>query len=493
MFGNKSKKTKDDKKANKKDNKKNVSADTIPTQMDTFNGPTYKVAVTKSIRHESGLVLDKGDAIIRDFKISSPDGDGWLVITIDRLYVVIRNKGVHLFLEWMMINDYNIKGNNLTITWHEEYIHKYNYTIKILNNKIADAEKTMLIHQYPNDARYVTIPAEEHEMLRRGRITKQIHVIKELENEMDELRKKLDVLVNEFESKQMTDAVDIPGSKHIIKPEDGITIKIEDIIDACPHVGDGSWSQTSKSAYVTEGRHILKRITEIENMMDGERDNLYFIAFDTVQRSTLIPSKIDNKDVWYDMYYDAKRDAYVKVGNTFPTTPEMIKLRKDMKMPYGCGFSPERASETKIVLGQPAIHHRYMSLSSMSTVWSCVPGIGIENYHYMRFMNETPLSLHGKCSYLMTPNSYHNGLYNKEYVRLAMRTGNSPCWERDYDSKMHSEILEEELYLAKEGNINYMSLALEDTTYADGEDISRIPKLDNPNNEIGFEAFTFNK
>ena len=74
-----------------------------------------------------------------------------------------------------------------------------------------------------------------------------------------------------------------------------------------------------------------------------------------------------------------------------------------------------------------------------------------------------------------------------------MRTGNAPAWERDYDSKMHSEILEEELYLSKEGNVNYMSLALEDTVYANDEDIGRIPKLNDTSNEIGFVAFTFNR
>ena len=147
--------------------------------------------------------------------------------------------------------------------------------------------------------------------------------------------------------------------------------------------------------------------------MEYERDNLHFIAFDTIQRSALIPPEIDNRDVWYNVYYDVKQNVYVQVGNTFPVTPELIKLRKDMNMPYGCGFSPERAEEIKTVMGQPATHHRYMSLDSMSTVWACMPDISIENYHYMRFINESPKSLHGKCSYLMTPNNYHNGLYNK--------------------------------------------------------------------------------
>ena len=495
MFGKKSKKpetkqdtvTEQNKEQNKKQDKKRIMPDTS-----TFKKPTYHVTETGIVRHESGLLLEKGDVIMCDFKISSPDGDGWLVITRYRAYVTIKNKGVQLHADWPQVNDFKIKGNNITIIWHEQYVNRYDYTIKILDNKIAEVEKMFLVHARLNEARYVPILAEERDMIRRGRTEEQRNKVRALEDEMTELYKKLAVLTGEFEPKHMTDIVDVPGPEHLIKQEDNITVELKDEINPCHHTSDGSWLQV-RSAYVAEGKSILERIDEIEKIMERERANLYFTAFDTIQRSPLIPAEIENKDVWYDAYYDIKHDAYVFVRDVIPTTTDEQKLRDEMNMPYGCGFTPVPANRTKTIFGQPAIIHRSKSIKLLGTAFICMPQIGIENYHYMRFMGEQRPRLHGEYYYYFFTNSEWNGLQPKEAIRLFMRIGRMARWTQDVNTELDAEILEEEIHLAKEGNVNYMSLALEDTPYSDSEEISHIPQFYTTPGDIGYETILFER
>ena len=137
---------------------------------------------------------------------------------------------------------------------------------------------------------------------------------------MADLHKKLDVLTDEFNiTREESDNVSaITSEESEIKANMGMGKEINGNREpvTCHHYKDPScdskpsWSQT-KSAYVSECGAILKRIEKIASVMERERANLYFAAFDTIQRSPLIPAEVENKDVWYDTYYDAKHDAYV--------------------------------------------------------------------------------------------------------------------------------------------------------------------------------------
>ena len=484
MFGKKSQKTETTVSHKKRTRTQSVKQ---------FQPAKYKIMNTGNILHESGLILEKDDTIMQDFKISAPDGDGWLVITFRRAYVVIKNKGTHLFLEWIHITDFEIKGNNLVIIWHENFDSRYQYTVKILNNRVTEAEKMFLVHcSFLNEARYAPIPAEERDMIRRGRIEEQRNKVRALEDELDDLRKKLAVLVNEFEPKQMINIVDIPRSEHRIKHEDNIIIELEDKINQCSHTGDGSWSQT-EHAYVSEAGQIIKRIEKIEAVMELERVNLYFVSFDTIQRSPLIPAEIESKDVWYDMYYDAKHKAYVSILDMYPSFQDLEKIRKDMKMPYGCGFTPWPARRIETMFGQPALRHFSMSANMLKTAWFNIPTLGIENYHYMRFLGEYTPNLHGNYYCQITPNSGWNGMYPKEFIRLYMRLGKRPTWAQEALTPLDVETLEEEIQLAKEGNVNYMSLVFEDTPYADKEDISCMPYVEQMQGKIGLDLITFDR
>ena len=227
--------------------------------------------------------------------------------------------------------------------------------------------------------------------------------------------------------------------------------------------------------------------------MELERANLYFTAFDTIQRSRLIPTEIDNKDVWYDAYYDIKHDVYVYVRDVPPTNTDAEKLRKDMNMPYGCGLTPIPANRVKMICGQPALIHRSLSIRLLGTAFQCMPQLGIENYHYMRFMGEQSPRMHGEYYYKFFTNSDHNGLQPKEAIRLYMRIGRIASWTQGLATDLHSEILEEEMQLAKEGNINYMSLALEDTPYSDSEEISHIPQFYTVPGQIGYATVMFER
>ena len=506
-----------------------MGSEQVPTTS-KFHPPKYKLTQTGNIHHESALILEKDDMMMCDFKISAPDGDGWLVITHWRAYVVLK-KGVHLFPDWRQVNDFKIKGNNITIIWHEDYMHRYDYTIKILNNKIGDVEKMFLVHCNLNEARSVPIPAEERDMIRRGRIENQRNKVLALEEEMAELRKKFAVLVNEFEVKNPYDIIaglteteleikraifNDPGIASKPEPKKEIEAYLEMDVETSQaekiqmylekemeldskrekhpyhHGAKGSWSQ-SGSAYVSEGGAILKRITEIESVMELERINLYFVSFDTIQRSPLIPPEIESRDAWYDAYYDAKHDAYVHVGDFQPSLPYLKKARKDTNLQHGCGFTPWPANKIETVLGQPAFVHSYKSLQIMETAWLSASKIGIENYHYMRCMGEHSIQLHGKYVYQIVPNSSWNGSNPKEYIRICMRLGLLPGWAQPTNSTLGAEVLEEEKQLAKEGNVNYMSLALEDTPYADSEDISRIPHIDTIKGQIGLEPCLFER
>ena len=243
---------------------------------------------------------------------------------------------------------------------------------------------------------------------------------------------------------------------------------------------------------MSEGDAILKRIEKIASVMERERANLYFAAFDTIQRSPLIPAEVENKDVWYDTYYDAKHDAYVCVQDVWGARPEMKKLRKEMNLPFGCGFTPYPASMVDMIFGQPAAKFTYRSIQLLIPSWSGLSKIGIENYHYVRFMEGWPrLHVDDNCHILA--NSAWNGMRAKEYSRLTMRLGRSPGWMDPNPAPSYMELLEEEVQLAKEGNINYIPLVMGDTTYADSEDIGPVPRAAAVDCEIGFETFLFER
>ena len=244
---------------------------------------------------------------------------------------------------------------------------------------------------------------------------------------------------------------------------------------------------------MSEAWSILKRIEEIEAVMELERVNLYFVSFDTIQRSPLIPPEIENKDVWYDMYYDAKQNAYVSVLDIYPSFQDLEKLRKDMKMPYGCGFTPWPVRRIETVFGQPALRHFSMSANMLKTAWFNIPTLGIENYHYMRFLGRYVPHLHGNYYCQITHNSGWNGTYPKEFIRLHMRLGGRASWAQETVTPLDAETLEEEIQLAKEGNVNYMSLAFEDTSYADKEDISCMPHTEQTHGQIGDDSIMFRR
>ena len=401
--------------------------------------------------------------------------------------MVLKRKGVHLFLDWTQLDDVKTKGGNLTIFWSEQFVNRYDYTIKILDNRAGEAAGMFIATGCLNEARIVPIPAKECESIRHGRVEAQRIRVRMLEDELAGLRKKLAVLVNEFdpavEPNHHDDSVDIHGPGTCEASGDGAETGSESDSEAegisremhpCHHCGDGSWSQ-AESAYVTEGGAIMKRMDQITLVMERERANLYFAAFDTIQRSPLIPEHVENKDVWYDAYYDAKHDAYVHVGDTWPAGPDVQKLRKEMNLPYGCGLSPYPESMVDMVFGQPALKDRYGMVRFWVHGWRGMPKIGIENYHYMRVMGERWPRLHGNYYYDMVPNSAGHNSYPKEYIRLNRRTGRTVGWARSERVPLVAEILEEEIQLAREGNANYMALALEDTSHADGEDISHMP------------------
>ena len=130
MFGRKQKKEKTGTKPDKKQKQRNTAQ---------LQAPAQKLTSTGNILHSSGLILEKNDSILREFTMSSPDGDGWLVLTITSVYVVIKRKGVQLNLDWTLVNDFKINGNNLTIMWVEAYVNHYDYTIKITGNRIDEA------------------------------------------------------------------------------------------------------------------------------------------------------------------------------------------------------------------------------------------------------------------------------------------------------------------------------------------------------------------
>ena len=492
MFGRKQKKEKVDTKPAKKQKQRNAGQ---------LQAPAQKLTSTGNILHSSGLILEKNDSILREFTMSSPDGDGWLVLTITSVYVVIKRKGVQLNLDWTLVNDFKINGNNLTIMWVEAYVNHYDYTIKITGNKIDEAANMFMTNEYLNEARYVEIPAEEREMIRRGRTEAQRNKVRKLEDEMADLHKKLDVLTDEFDiTREKSDNVSaITSEKSEIKANMGMGKEINGNREpvTCHHYKDPScdskpsWSQT-KSAYVSEGGAILKRIKKIASVMERERANLYFTAFDTIQRSPLIPAEVENKDVWYDTYYDAKHDAYVCVQDVWGARPEMKKLRKEMNLPFGCGFTPYPASMVDMIFGQPAAKFTYRSIQLLIPSWSGLSKIGIENYHYVRFMEGWPrLHVDDNCHILA--NSAWNGMRAKEYSRLTMRLGRSPGWMDPNPAPSYMELLEEEIQLAKEGNINYIPLVMGDTTYADSDDIGPVPRAAAVDCEIGFETFLFER
>ena len=180
MFGRKQKKEKTDTKPDKKQKQRNAGQ---------LQAPAQKLTSTGNILHSSGLILEKNDTILREFTMSSPDGDGWLVLTITSVYVVIKRKGVQLNLDWTLVNDFKIKGNNLTIMWVEAYVNHYDYTIKIAGNRVDEAANIFIANAFLNEARYVEIPAEEREMIRRGRTEAQRNRVRELEDEMADLTK----------------------------------------------------------------------------------------------------------------------------------------------------------------------------------------------------------------------------------------------------------------------------------------------------------------
>ena len=220
---------------------------------------------------------------------------------------------------------------------------------------------------------------------------------------------------------------------------------------------------------------IMARIAEIERDMELERANLYFAAFDTVQRSPLIPEHVENHDVWYDMYYNAKLDVYVLMAHRRMLDDEGKKLRKTLDMPYGCGSVPYFAKRVRTVFGQPAVKSIPKMNRRWDTSWTCVPTLGIENYHYMRKKGIGFPQLHANYHYQVRINTHgHNGL-EKENLRLAMRVGFLAAWLDPEPDPVVDEIMDEERQLAKEGNPNHTLLALNDPAYADGEHISKTP------------------
>ena len=463
MFGRK-KKPKDDGKNAKdsesndskakdskpKDSKNDKRSKKAKSGFASFKKPKYKVTSAKKICHESGLILEKKDSLIRDFKITCPGGDGWLVFTRFNTYIVIKKKGVIMFLRNRQLIDVNAKGSNLTIMWSERQVDTYDYTVKVLERRIDEAVDMFVTMCPLDEARYVHIPEEERESIRRSRIEAQRARVRALEDEMAELRKRLGVLLGELK----------PGNPD--KPE-GTKRGEED-------------REGPKPAYVTEGEAIIKRIDEISSVMERERANLYFASFDAIQRSPLIPEHVENKDVWYDAYYDAKHDAYVQVGNILPTNEKFQKLRKDMKLEFGCGLSPYPASMVEMVFGQPAVKWLSKMVSFNAPAWRAIPKISIENYHYLRSMATRSPRFYGNYFYSFITNSSRWELFPKEHILINKRTGRTIGWADPASTQVDVAILEDELQLAREGSVNHTSLALDDTPYADGEHISCIPK-----------------
>ena len=109
--------------------RKKKDADKQPKQKTTHNTVQTAQAVSsyyykrlpvttlpnKNMRLNNGLVLQELELPIAEFTISTPDGDGWLVFSTLRVYVVIKGKGNHIFLETAMIDEIKQKGYNITI------------------------------------------------------------------------------------------------------------------------------------------------------------------------------------------------------------------------------------------------------------------------------------------------------------------------------------------------------------------------------------------
>ena len=144
-------------------------------------------------------------------------------------------------------------------------------------------------------------------------------------------------------------------------------------------------------------------------------------------------------------------------------------------------------------VGRPALRHPSMSINMLKTAWFNIPTLGIENYHYMRFLGRYVPHLHGNYYCQITHNSGWNGTYPKEFIRLYMRLGGRASWAQEALTPLDVETLEEEIQLAKEGNVNYMSLVFEDTSYADKEDISRMPYVEQMQGKIGLDLITFDR
>ena len=142
MFGRKQKKENADTKSGKKQKQRSAGQ---------LQAPAQKLTSTGNILHSSGLILEKNDSILREFTMSSPDGDGWLVLTITSVYVVIKRKGVQLNLDWTLVNDFKINGNNLTIMWVEAYVNHYDYTIKIAGNRVDEAANIFIANAFLNE------------------------------------------------------------------------------------------------------------------------------------------------------------------------------------------------------------------------------------------------------------------------------------------------------------------------------------------------------
>lgn len=408
-----------------------------------------------TVRHESGLILQKNEVMLRDYHVSTPDGSGWLIVTRLRAYVVIRRRGVHLWLDLSSINDAKVDGSELTIHWSERHTVSYRYTVRMSGGDAADALRTIYMRCSFDRAGYVSIPEEEQDAIRAERVARQERRVLLLEDEWAELGRRGEAMLAELGS----------GGPNCAKAGAGRS------------AGEGpkhgcSGSGQAGSAYVSEGGRISRRRRELVREMRRGRLNLYFARFDAIQRSALVPECIPNRDVYNDAYYDAKHDAYVTMTDRFPRTPENRRLRMEMEMPYGCGRSPERASDVRFVLGLPCIADE---IASARNGWPCflsVSSIGTANYHYLRFLESPSESLWNHDGFrVRTDTSGHNEK-GREEIRMCLRLGLYRGVADSGSGPTEGGILAEDGQLATGGSLNPTGPIYNGTAHSDGDHIS---------------------
>ena len=317
------------------------------------------------------------------------------------------------------------------------------------------------------EAKHVDIPADERNAIRNYRVENQKLKVKALEDELYELRKKLSVMKQE-----MYDAMDAKKSD-----TDDDTNKNDSQNNSKNNSKNKPNRQHNQTpfVYITDGSNIRKRIKEIEEIMPMERDNLYFMSFGMVQRHPAIPAHINNKDVWYDTYYDRERDVYFRGIDDDTFNNATKKLRKELKMPYGCGWTPYASKDISFVHGVPAVRSMISSVNACAKehTYRSLPSLGVENAHWRMFIFKHSIINRDYYSQIDLNSQGYNNI-DKIYSLLLLRLGQTQKrYGGTYNSPTDRELVEEDIHLAKEGNKNFNSLVCNDTEYSDGEHISQ--------------------